>query len=54
MQNMTDDVASPSFFRNVILQSKNKYAANNDEAMYLATSIVAAGSDNVSEATTCA
>ena len=47
MQDMADGVAPTSFTRDVILHSKGKYATNNDEAMYLATSIVAAGSDNV-------
>ncbi|KAI4156035.1 MAG: hypothetical protein L6R39_001151 [Caloplaca ligustica] len=47
MQDMADGVAPASFTREVILHSKGKYATDNDEAMYLATSIVAAGSDNV-------
>ena len=47
MHNVADGIAPPSFTRDVILQSNSKYATNNDEAMYLATSIVAAGSDNV-------
>ena len=47
MQEVADGVAPPSFTRDVILRSKTKYAADNDEAMYLSTSIVAAGSDNV-------
>lgn len=47
MQDMAGGVAPPSFTRDVILQSNGKYATNSDEAMYLATSIVAAGSDNV-------
>lgn len=47
MQDVANGVAPPSFTRDMLLQSKTKYATNNDEAMYLATSIVAAGSDNV-------
>jgi len=42
--------APPSFVRDVLLKSHTKFATNNEEAMYLATSIVAAGSDNVRRA----
>ena len=47
LQDIADDIAPPSFTRDVMLQSSSKYASENDEAMYLASSIVAAGSDNV-------
>lgn len=41
-----DIEAPPSFVRDVLLKSNTKIARNDEEAMYLATSIVAAGSDN--------
>ena len=40
-------IASPSLIRDVVLRSSTKFETNDEEAMYLATSIVAAGSDNV-------
>jgi cytochrome P450 len=42
--------APPSFVRDVLLRSDTNFARSNEEAMYLATSIVAAGSDNVRRA----
>lgn len=47
MQDIADGIAPPLFTQDVVLQSKSKYGTNNDEAMYLATSLVATGSDNV-------
>lgn len=49
-QSIADHVAPPSFVRDVLLKSNTEFATNNEEAMYLASSIVAAGSDNVRRA----
>lgn len=49
-RDIANGVAPPSFVRDVLLKSNTKIAKNNEEAMYLATSIVAAGSDNVRRA----
>lgn len=38
--------APPSFVRDALLHEDTKYTGNDEEAMYLATSVVAAGSDN--------
>lgn len=40
-------VAPPSFVRDVLLHPAVKYAGDNEEALYLATSVVAAGGDNL-------
>lgn len=45
-QDVAEGKASPSFVTDVLLQD-SKFSDNDEEAMYLATSIVAAGSDNV-------
>lgn len=45
-QEVVEEKASPSFVADVLLQD-SKFSDNDEEAMYLATSIVAAGSDNV-------
>jgi cytochrome P450 len=49
-QDIRNDGAPPSFVRDVLLKSDTKFATDDQEAMYLATSIVAAGSDNVRRA----
>lgn len=38
--------APPSFVRDVLLHPDTKYAGDDEEAMYLATSVMAAGGDN--------
>ena len=45
-QDIAEGKASPSFVADVLLEDP-RFSNNEDEAMYLATSIVAAGSDNV-------
>ena len=45
-KDIAEGKASPSFVADVLLQD-SRFSDNEDEAMYLATSIVAAGSDNV-------
>ncbi|MCJ1322249.1 hypothetical protein MMC15_007596 [Xylographa vitiligo] len=45
-QDIAEEKASPSFVADVLLEDP-RFSNNEDEAMYLATSIVAAGSDNV-------
>ena len=45
-QEVVEGKASPSFVADVLLQD-SKFSNDDEEAMYLATSIVAAGSDNV-------
>lgn len=45
-QDVMEGKASPSFIADVLMQD-SKFSDNDEEAMYLATSIVAAGSDNV-------
>jgi cytochrome P450 len=49
-KDIANGAAPPSFVRDVLLKSKTTFATNNEEAMYLASSIVAAGSDNVRRA----
>lgn len=39
--------APPSFIKDVLLHTSAKFSKDDEEAMYLATSIVAAGSDNM-------
>jgi hypothetical protein len=39
-------IAFPSFTRDTLLHPDTKYQGIREEAMYLATSIMAAGSDN--------
>lgn len=43
---ITNDVAPPSFVRDVLLHPEVKFAGDDEEAMYLATSVMAAGGDN--------
>ena len=45
-QAVQEDTAPPSFVRDVLLDPGTKYTGDDTEAMYLATSIIAAGSDN--------
>lgn len=49
-KDITSPQAPSSFVRDILLKSNTKFATNDAEAMYLATSIVAAGSDNVRRA----
>ena len=44
---LDNGTAAPSFVRDVLLAEETKFRDDDEEAMYLATSIVAAGSDNV-------
>ena len=44
---ITEGIAPPSFVKDVLLHTSTKFSRDDEEAMYLATSIVAAGSDNV-------
>lgn len=46
-QAIANGTAAPSFVRDVLLQKDTKYRGDDEEAMYLTTLIVAAGSDNV-------
>ncbi|KAJ6495317.1 cytochrome P450 [Mycena sanguinolenta] len=41
-----DGSAPPSFVRDVLLHPETKYTGDDEEAMYLATSVMAAGGDN--------
>lgn len=41
-----DDSAPPSFVRDILLHPDMRYAGDDEEAMYLATSVRAAGGDN--------
>jgi cytochrome P450 len=41
-----DGTAGPSFVREVLLHPDTKYKGDDEEAMYLATSVMAAGGDN--------
>jgi len=43
---VTKGSAPPSFVRDVLLHPETKYAGDDEEAMYLATSVMAAGGDN--------
>ena len=43
---IANDTAPPSFVRDILLDPETKYTGSDEEAMYLATSIVSAGSDN--------
>ncbi|KAI7554428.1 hypothetical protein KC331_g554 [Hortaea werneckii] len=43
---IANDVAPPSFVRDVLLHPEVKFAGDDEEAMYLATSVMAAGGDN--------
>jgi len=43
---VTDGSAPPSFVRDVLLNPETKYTGDDEEAMYLATSVMAAGGDN--------
>ncbi|KAF1919306.1 cytochrome P450 [Ampelomyces quisqualis] len=43
---VTNGTAPPSFVRDVLLHPEIKYTGTNEEAMYLAASIMAAGGDN--------
>lgn len=45
-QAIANDTASPSFVRDALLHEGTKYTGDDEEAMYLATSVIAAGSDN--------
>lgn len=40
-------IASPSFTRDTLLHPDTKFAGSREEAMYVATSIIAAGGDNI-------
>lgn len=44
---IAEGTAPPSFIKDVLLHASAKFSRNDEEAMYLATSVVAAGSDNV-------
>ena len=43
---VSSGAAPPSFVRDVLLHPDVRYTGNNEEAMYLATSVMAAGGDN--------
>ena len=45
-QAIADGTAPPSFVRDTLLHRETKYTGGDDEAMYLAMSIISAGSDN--------
>ena len=45
--------APPSFVRDVLLNEDTRYSGTDEEAMYLATSILSAGSDNPRMAMNC-
>jgi len=42
---IADDTAPPSFVRDILLNPDTRYTGTDDQAMYLATSIISAGSD---------
>ena len=45
-QAIANGTAAPSFVRDVLLNMETNYSGDDEEAMYLATSIIVAGSDN--------
>lgn len=45
--NVSKKTAQPTFIKDILLHTSTKFSKDDEEAMYLASSIVAAGSDNV-------
>lgn len=43
---IANGTSSPSFVRDTLLHKSTKYTGDDEEAMYLAISVIAAGSDN--------